>query len=166
MANDSAPTSRREARKRRARGVGLHDEAVPMHAQQESRIHPLAAVAAVLLGTATLAAASVYAAATPDRPVGDAVRGATVYRGCMGCHSLDENDLGPRHRGVVGRQAGTVPGYAYSQALKNAHVVWDPLSLDRWLTNPQDLVPGAKMYFSLSSAQDRADVIAFLSEQR
>jgi cytochrome c len=113
-----------------------------------------------------LAAASVYAATGPDKPPGDPAHGKTVYQACMGCHSLDEDDVGPRHRGVLGRVAGTVPGYAYSPALKNSHIVWDRETLDRWLTNPQALVPGAKMFFAMPSAQDRADVIAYLAEQR
>ena len=112
-----------------------------------------------------LAAASVYAATAPAKIAGDATRGKTLYQACMGCHSLDEDDVGPRHRGVVGRTAGTVPGYAYSPALKNSHIVWDAETLDRWLTNPQALVPGAKMFFAMPAPQDRADVIAYLAEQ-
>ena len=115
---------------------------------------------------AVLAAASVYAAAAPDKPAGDPAHGKTLYQVCMGCHSLDEDDVGPRHRGVVGRTAGSVTGYAYSPALKNSHIVWDRDSLDRWLTNPQALVPGAKMFFAMPNPQDRADVIAYLAEQR
>ncbi len=115
---------------------------------------------------AILATASVYAVAGPGRIAGDATRGKTLYQACMGCHSLDEDDVGPRHRGVVGRTAGTVPGYAYSPALKNSHIVWDAETLDRWLTNPQALVPGAKMFFAMPAPQDRADVIAYLAEQR
>ena len=115
---------------------------------------------------AVLAAASVYAAAAPDKPAGDPALGKTLYQVCMGCHSLDEDDVGPRHRGVVGRTAGSVTGYAYSPALKNSHIVWDRDSLDRWLTNPQALVPGAKMFFAMPNPQDRADVIAYLAEQR
>jgi len=126
------------------------------------------AIALTLAAAAlALAAGTVYAvAAPPDRPAGDPARGQTVYQVCMGCHSLDEDDVGPRHRGVVGRVAGTVPGYAYSPALKSSHIVWDPDTLDRWLTNPQALVPGAKMFFAMPSARDRADVIAYLTEQR
>jgi cytochrome c len=89
-----------------------------------------------------------------------------VYQACMGCHSLDEDDVGPRHRGVVGRVAGTLPGYAYSPALKNSRIVWNRENLDRWLTNPQKLVPGAKMFFAMPDARDRADVIAYLARQR
>ena len=113
-----------------------------------------------------LATASVYANTVVDRPAGDIAHGQTVYQICMGCHSLDEDDVGPRHRGVVGRVAGTVPGYAYSPALKGSHIVWNRDTLDRWLTNPQALVPGAKMFFAMPSAQDRADVIAYLEKQR
>ena len=101
-----------------------------------------------------------------DSPAGDADRGATVYQACMGCHSLDEDDVGPRHRGVVGRPAGTVPGFAYSPALKDAHFLWDPATLDRWLTDPQAMVPGTRMFFAMPSPKDRADVIAYLIQQR
>ena len=97
---------------------------------------------------------------------GDAARGATLYQSCMGCHSLDEDDVGPRHRGVVGREAGSVPGFGYSPALRESHVVWNAANLDRWLTNPQALVPGTRMFFAMPNAQDRADVIAYLIEQR
>jgi cytochrome c len=117
----------------------------------------LAGVFAVL-GMATVRA---------DAPLhADPARGAVLYQACMACHSLDEDDVGPRHRGVVGRTAGTVPGYAYSPALRNSHVVWGAETLDKWLTNPQGLVPGTKMFFAMPSAQDRADVIAWLSAQR
>jgi cytochrome c len=128
--------------------------------------HPRAIALALPAVVVVLAAASVYAAAAPDKPPGDPAHGKTLYQVCMGCHSLDEDDVGPRHRGVVGRVAGTVPGYAYSPALKNSHIVWDRETLDRWLTNPQALVPGAKMFFAMPSAQDRADVVAYLAEQR
>jgi len=74
--------------------------------------------------------------------------------------------VGPRHRAVVGRAAGAVEGYAYSPALKQSGLVWDAANLDRWLTNPQALVPGAKMFFAMPNATDRADVIAYLAEQR
>ena len=139
-----------------------------MNRRRKSSVDGYAWAAGISLSAAVvaLAAASVFAAAAPERAPGDPVRGKTVYQVCMGCHSLDENDVGPRHRGVVGRVAGTVPDYAYSPALKNSHIVWGPDTLDRWLTSPQALVPGAKMFFAMPSAQDRADVIAYLTEQR
>ena len=139
-----------------------------MNRRSKSSVDGYAWAAGISLSAAVvaLAAASVFAVAAPERAPGDPVRGKTLYQVCMGCHSLDENDVGPRHRGVVGRVAGTVPDYAYSPALKNSHIVWGPDTLDRWLTNPQALVPGAKMFFAMPSAQDRADVIAYLTEQR
>lgn len=97
---------------------------------------------------------------------GDAERGKTLYGGCQGCHSLDDNDVGPKHRGVVGRTAGSVSGYAYSPALKASGLVWTPTTLDRWLTNPQTLVPGAKMFYSITDAKTRADIIAYLATQK
>ena len=93
---------------------------------------------------------------------GDPIRGRTLYQGCTGCHSVDDNDLGPRHRGVVGRRAGSIQDYSYSQALKNSGLTWDEATLDRWLTNPGALVPGTKMFFKLDAVQDRADVISYL----
>jgi cytochrome c len=97
---------------------------------------------------------------------GDPTRGQALYGVCMSCHSLDDNDVGPKHRGVVGRRAGTVPGYHYSAALMNSGLVWTPANLDRWLSGPQAVVPGAKMFFSLSDAQKRADIIAYLAKEK
>ena len=104
-------------------------------------------------------------AASPAIAACDADRGATVYEGCQDCHSLDKNDVGPRHRGVFGRKAGSLPDFAYSPALKNAGFVWDEKTLDKWLTNPQALVPGARMFYHLANPRDRADVIAYLRER-
>jgi cytochrome c len=98
--------------------------------------------------------------------VGDAARGKTFYQACQACHSVDENDLGPKHRGVVGRRAGSVADYSYSKALKDSGLTWDEATLDRWLTNPSALVPGTKMFFQISDAQQRADVIAYLKLQK
>ena len=117
-----------------------------------------------LLALAALAGASA-ATAGPALAGGDADRGQQIYQSCMDCHNLDSNDVGPKHRGVFGRKAGTVPDYDYSDGLKNSGIVWNEVTLDKWLTDPQALVPGAKMFFHLESAQDRADVIAFLRER-
>src|SRR5580692_1998896 len=101
----------------------------------------------------------------PSFAAGDPDHGAKVYRQCMICHSLDKNGIGPSHRDVFGRTAGSVPDYRYSAALKGSNIVWNETTLDHWLTNPQALVPGTKMMFSVDDAQDRADVIAFLKEK-
>jgi cytochrome c len=94
-------------------------------------------VAAISTTTPTLASLS-----TPLQ--GDAAHGKALYQGCQACHSIDENDIGPRHRGVVGRRAAGVEDYTYSPALKNSGLIWDEPTLDRWLFNPSALVPGTK----------------------
>ena len=115
----------------------------------------LAVVALFVLGSAASAASL----------TGDPARGEQLYEACTDCHSLDKNDVGPRHRGVFGRRAGSLPDYSYSEALKSSNIVWNEETLDKWLTDPQALVPGVKMFFHLDNAQDRADVIAFLKER-
>lgn len=120
----------------------------------------------VSLGIALIVAGAALAQSPSPSPHGDPVRGKALYEGCTGCHSLDENDVGPRHRGVVGRKAGSLADYSYSAALKGSGITWDLDNLDRWLINPQGLVPGTKMYFSLADPQSRADIIAFLAEQK
>jgi cytochrome c len=121
-----------------------------------------------LIGCAVVAGTFIAAAslAAVNNLAGDPGRGKTLYQACEACHSIDENDLGPRHRGVVGRRAGSIADYAYSMALKNSGLTWDETTLDRWLTNPSALVPGTKMFFQIGDAQGRADLIAFLKEQR
>lgn len=95
---------------------------------------------------------------------GDPAHGKTLYQACQACHSIDDNDLGPKHRGVVGRRAGSVADYNYSMALKTSGLTWDPTTLDRWLSNPSAVVPGTKMYFTIADAQSRADIIAYLAQ--
>lgn len=121
-----------------------------------------------LLGAAMVTGHGFPARAAPPQPAvrGNPAAGARLYQSCMGCHSLDENDVGPKHRGVVGRKAGSVPGYAYSAALRKSGIVWTPEMLDRWLSGPQKLVPGAKMFFAVAKPQDRADIISYLATQR
>jgi cytochrome c len=109
--------------------------------------------------------ATVLLAAAVPASAADAERGEQLYEGCQDCHSLDKNDIGPRHRGVFGRRAGSIPDYAYSDALKQSGIVWDETTLDKWLANPQAFVPGAKMFYHLADPADRADVIAFLKER-
>ena len=94
---------------------------------------------------------------------GDAVQGKLLYESrCVACHSVDENRVGPAHNGVFGRKAGSVPGYPYSAAVNASNIIWTEKNLDLWLANPERLVPGQKMGYSVTDAQDRADLIAFL----
>ena len=94
----------------------------------------------------------------------DAARGKTLYESrCIGCHSVDDNRVGPAHRGVVGRKAGSVKDYDYSPALKTSKVVWDVASLQKWLTNPEALIPGQRMGYSVDEAKDRVDLAEYLA---
>ncbi|MBV8035013.1 c-type cytochrome [Roseateles sp.] len=106
-----------------------------------------------------LAAASIAAAAPAD-----ANRGQAIYQArCATCHSPDFNGVGPAHRGVFGRLAGSAKGFTnYSPALKRSGLVWTEVNLDRWLADPEALVPGQAMGISLPDPGERADVIAFL----
>lgn len=93
----------------------------------------------------------------------DAGRGEKLYeQRCGACHGLDFDRVGPRHRGIIGRQAGSVDGYDYSPALRRAGIVWTSATLDTWLANPEALVPGQRMGYSVPDAADRADIIAYL----
>lgn len=117
-----------------------------------------------MLALSVLILSSQIASAAP--PTGDAVRGAALYQSCTGCHSLDDNEVGPKHRGVVGRRAAAVPGYSYSTALRKSGLTWDRATLMRWLANPQKLVPGSKMYFSVADSKNRTDIVTYLAKQR
>ena len=114
---------------------------------------------------AGLAALLLVASAAPTF-AGDPARGQQLYESrCIACHSLDANRVGPLHRGVYGRKAGSVPGFGYSPALKASSVVWTAATLDRWLTDPQELIPGQRMNFRVASPDDRADIIAYLKQE-
>ena len=97
---------------------------------------------------------------------GDAAAGKLVFRKCQVCHSLEpgKDVLGPSLAGIIGRKSGVESNYAYSPAMKDANLTWDAKTLDGYLDDPQKFVPGNKMPFpGLKTAQDRADVIAFLA---
>jgi cytochrome c len=85
-------------------------------------------------------------------------------RRCSGCHALDQEKEGPRLRGVYGRKSGAVTSFQYSNALKTAHITWDATSLDKWLADPEKLVPDSDMAFQLVRAEERTDIIAYLKQ--
>ena len=96
---------------------------------------------------------------------GDPDRGKDVFeRRCTGCHALTQDHEGPRLQGVYGRTSGQVPGFAYSAALKDAHIVWNDTTLDQWLTDPDTLVPGNNMDFHVPKPQERRDLVEFLKQ--
>ncbi|MEZ5831528.1 MAG: c-type cytochrome [Dongiaceae bacterium] len=110
---------------------------------------------------APVAAATLWSA--PAAVAGNALHGEEIYNSrCIACHSPDANRVGPRHRGVYGRTAGSLPDFNYSKAVESSGVIWDEVTLDKWLTNPQAFIPGQRMNFKVTDPADRADLIAYL----
>jgi cytochrome c2 len=98
---------------------------------------------------------------------GDPALGKKVFVKCQACHSLEagKNKVGPTLHGVIGRASGSEADFSYSDAMKNAHLTWDPETLDKYLTKPKDVVPGTKMTFpGLPKEKDRADLISYLQQ--
>ncbi|HKO14202.1 MAG TPA: heme-binding domain-containing protein [Acidobacteriaceae bacterium] len=113
------------------------------------------------------AAAHPAPVAVPQTGVpGNPQRGRLVFeKRCTGCHALDRDREGPHLAGVYGRPSGTAHGFDYSDALRQAHLVWSDASLDRWLTDPDAFLPGNNMEFHVANPQERADLIRFLRDQ-
>lgn len=96
---------------------------------------------------------------------GDSERGKSLFeKRCTGCHSLDQNKEGPRLRDVYGRKPGAVADFQYSNAFKSAQWTWDDGLLDKWLTDTESVLPNNDMAFRVPSAEERADIIAFLRD--
>lgn len=123
-----------------------------------------AALTCVIAWTAALAGAFVVPASAVA--AGDAERGASAYRACIACHSLEPGRhlTGPSLANVFGRKAGEAPGFQrYSDALKNSGVVWDEKTLDAWLRDPASLIPGNTMtYPGMKDGMTRRDLIAYM----
>ena len=114
---------------------------------------------------ALLACTLALCAATPAGAAPDALRGEQTYNRCMACHALAVDRVGPRHCGLIGRLAGSVPGFDYSAAMKASKIKWDAASLDRFLAKPLAMVPGSSMtYDGVPDAGERADLIAYLQQ--
>ena len=126
-----------------------------------------AATPAADTATAPAAEAPVAAvsAVSYDSLKGDVAHGEKIFLQCKACHVLEagQNRVGPSLHGIIGRTAGQVPGYSYTDANKNSGIVWSEAKLFDYLEHPRLTVPGTKMSFAgLPQAQDRADVIAYL----
>jgi len=87
---------------------------------------------------------------------------------CGTCHTVEHGApprQGPNLAGVVGRRAGSLPGFTYSPALAHADFTWDDAQLDKWLTNPQAMLPGTVMVYRQANPKTRQLIIAWLEEQ-
>jgi len=124
--------------------------------------HTAQAIASLALVAAMVSAVPALAGGSPS-PEGDPARGEAVYQRCIGCHSLDRNRTGPLHCGLIGRRAGSVPGFAYSEAMRQQDIIWSRDLLNRFLTSPTTMVPGTTMgYAGISDPQERLDLIAYI----
>lgn len=117
---------------------------------------------------AAFLAVCLAAAAAFALPKGDPQRGEQIYGRCGACHSIDRDRTGPRHAGLFGRRAGSVPGFAYSPAMKKAGaagLVWNDDTLDKFLKAPTKFIPGTRMgYAGIKNDQERADLLAYLKQ--
>jgi cytochrome c len=109
--------------------------------------------------------------AVPATAAGDPKRGERLFQRCYACHSVNpaDKDLpGPNLHAVIGRPAGSVPGFDYSPAFRaraRQGLVWSEPQLEAFLADPQALIPKNRMsFFGLKSAEDRRDLIAYLKK--
>jgi len=115
----------------------------------------------LLLGAAVLACPAVALAA-------DAEAGKAAFKRCQVCHRLEAGgaaSIGPNLHGVFGRKAGSVEGFAYSEAMKNSGVVWDDETLAKYLSDPKGFVPGNKMAFpGIKNEAELTNLLAYLKQ--
>jgi cytochrome c len=114
------------------------------------------------------AAAAVCVAFAGAARAGDAAHGKALFTSnCSVCHNADKdgaNKIGPNLYGVVGRAAGSHPGFNYSTAMKSAGIAWTPDKLAAYLAAPQKMLPGVKMSFAgFANPADTLDVISYLA---
>ena len=114
-------------------------------------------VALALLVTLSLTGAA--------RAGGDTVRGEAKFQDCAACHKLEAgvNNVGPSLHGIFARKAGEIVDFRYSPAMKRSGIAWTPETLEKFISDPQAMVAGNRMpYAGMASADDRADLIAYL----
>jgi len=106
--------------------------------------------------------------ATGEARAQDAAAGERVFGVCKMCHQIGEgakNAVGPVLNGVIGRKAGSVAGYNYSDANKNSGITWDEATFREYIKDPKAKVPGTKMiYAGLKDEQKTNDLVAFLKQ--
>jgi cytochrome c len=115
-----------------------------------------------IVSTGLVASGLVGADAGSPSP-SDVAAGREIYERCGACHSLEIDRVGPRHCGLFGRRAGSIPGFAYSDAMRNSGIVWNRQTLDVFLADPLGTVPGTFMtYAGIQDRDERAQLLAFL----
>jgi cytochrome c len=110
------------------------------------------ALALVIVARPTIAAAG-----------DDPAAGQALFKGkCAACHTVDANRVGPKLQGVVGRPVASAAGYTYSPALKKLGGVWTSARIDQFLSGPQKMAPGSKMYLQVGDPKHRQQIGAYL----
>jgi cytochrome c len=115
--------------------------------------------------SATLALLMTLSPACSALAAGDAARGEARFQDCAACHKLEAgvNNVGPSLHGIFTRKAGEIADFRYSPAMKRSGIVWTPETLEKFIADPQAVVPGNRMpYAGMAGADDRADLIAYL----
>jgi len=118
---------------------------------------------------AVAAAAASIGAGTGAHAAGDPAAGQAIFKQqCTACHSVDagKEGAGPSLHRVVGRRAGSEPGFSYTPAIKASRVTWAPATLDTFLSGPAKMIPGTAMPITLADSKQRHDVIAYLASQK
>jgi cytochrome c len=97
---------------------------------------------------------------------GDAVAGRSAFeKRCSGCHALDHDKEGPHLAEIVGRKAGAIADFLFRHKhIIQSSVVWNEAVLDKWLTDPEAVIPNSDMAFRLDNGVERAAIIAYLKE--
>ena len=119
-------------------------------------------------GCLMVAAALVLMLSAGTARAQDADAGKKVFNECRACHVLDKltNRVGPHLGGVIGRKAGSVKGFSYSDAMKNSGITSAPESLSKYLKDPKAAIPGNKMAFAgVKKDDDLKNLIAYLKEE-
>ena len=120
---------------------------------------------AVCIGAVSLAAI-VIGAVAPSLAA-DAGRGEQLFVECASCHTLEKgvHNVGPSLNGLFQRKAGSFDDFRYSPAMKRANITWTADELDKFIADPQMVVPANRMpYAGMTNAADRADLIAYLQK--
>jgi cytochrome c len=111
------------------------------------------------------AAALVLSATVSEAYAQDADAGKRVFNRCRACHAVEpgQNKVGPSLAGVIGRKAGTVEGFSYTDAMKSSDITWTEENLKKYLQDPKGFIPGNRMVFpGLKDEEDLTNLIAFL----
>ena len=119
-----------------------------------------ASLAAVAMSLTLLLIGAAYAD-------GDAARGEARFQDCAACHKLEagSNNVGPSLYRIFERKAAALEDFRYSPAMKRSGISWTPETLDKFIADPQAVVPTNRMpYAGMANPSDRADLIAYLAK--